>query len=90
MIAAQGVSHAHSQIIAKFSSSNACNVERMFGAFVMVAAVMAGGVVIVVRVQARWCSSSHLCVKPSITKINRRNKMWQVERSKFAAVFVRA
>ena len=62
----------------------------MIGVFVMVVAVMAGGVVIVVRVQARWCSSSHLCVKPSITKINRRNKMWQVERSKFAAVFVRA
>ena len=90
MIAAQGVSHAHSQIITKFSSSSACNDERMFGAFAMVVAVTAGGVVIAVRVRARWCSSSHLCVKPSITKINRRNKMWQVERSKFAAMCVRA
>ena len=62
----------------------------MIGVFMMVVALMAGGVVIVVQVRARWCSSSHLCVKPSITKINRRNKMWQVERSKFAAVFVRA
>ena len=90
MVAAQGVSHAHSQVITKFSSSNACNVERMIGVFVMVVAVMAGGVVIVVRVRARWCISSHLCVKPSMAKINRRNKMWQVERSKFAAVCVRA